>query len=141
MHPHSRPRRRPSRTPLHGTAPRSPGGRKFHPVDTRISIRGHGLSTPSPLRFPPVLCLHVSCHQPERHLLPTFRALNSTPLPILVRRPRSRHPSPVHRLQLRPHRLVRVVDHSECLPNVSLQYHPIEQADQGAEIPLEPFLD
>ena len=93
---------------------------------------------PSPTRFLPMLRLNMDRQQPDRHLLPEIHALFLNPLPLLVARTRSCHLSPVCHLQLHSCRLERVSDHSGCLPNVSLQAHPVEQLYQGAEAPLEP---
>ena len=86
-----------------------------------------------------MLCLHVSPQRHKRHLLPALLSLNPTPLPILVLRSRSRHPSPVRHLQLLPRRLEQAVDHSNCIHGVSLLTHPVEQADQGAKSFLKPL--
>ena len=75
------------RTTLNGTVPWFPGGQKLHPVCMQLLTRGRGFPTLSPLLLPPMLCLHVSSQQPEIHLLPVIIVLNSTPLPLLVRRP------------------------------------------------------
>ena len=37
-----------------------------------------------------------------------------------------------------PRRLAWVADHADCLPDISLQAHPIEQADQVTKCTLEP---
>ena len=47
-------------------------------------------------------------------------------------------PPPVRPLRLIPRRLAGAVDHADCLPNISLQAHPIKQANQGVECTLDP---
>ena len=138
MYPYCHPLGRLSRTLRNGTVPRSPGGCKGHPASTRFFTEGRGFPTPPTPRFSPMLCLHVSRQRLEQHLLPALRALNPTPLPLLLRRPHSRYPSPVRRLQLRPCRLAWASDHVECLTDGSIQANPVKQAYQGAETPLEP---
>ena len=125
--PHRRPRRCPSRTPLNGEVPRSPGGWEGHHVGTWIPTRGRGFSTPYPTLFLPMLRLHVSCQKLELYLLPALHALYPTPLPIPVGSPRYSHPSPVRRLQLCYRLLSCMADHLDCLPNIGLQAHPVEQ--------------
>ena len=138
MYPHCHPCRRSSQTALNGTVPRSPGGQKCHPVCTRFLTGVHGFPTQSPLRFLPMLCLHVTRQQPESHLLPVLLSLNPTPLPLPVQMHRSLHPALVLRLLLCPLRLAQAADHSEYLTDIHLQAHPVKQAYQGAEISLEP---
>ena len=94
--------------------------------------------TPSPLRCPLMLCLHVSRQWPERHLLHVLLSMDPTLLSLQVGRYYSRHPYPVPRLQICPCCLVQAADHSDCLPDVSLQAHPVKQAYRGAERDLEP---
>ena len=48
------------------------------------------------------------------------------PLPLLVGRLRSHHPSPVRRLQLCSCCLAQSEDHSDCLPDVVIQAHSFE---------------
>ena len=135
MHPHCHPRRCLSQTPLNGSVPRSLGGQEGHPVGTWLLTGGRGFPMPSPTCFLPMLCPHVARQQPEQHLLPVICALNPTPLHIPVGRPCSRHPSPVCCLRMRYRRLERAADHSDCLSNIVLQTHPVEQPYQGAEGP------
>ena len=80
----------------------------------------------------------MSYQRPDCHLLPTLLALNPTPMPLLARMPLSCNPSLVRRLRLRPLCLEQAANHFYCIFDVSLQDQPVEQADQGAEIPLEP---
>ena len=136
---HLRPHRRLSRTPLNGAVPRSLGGQEGHLVGMWLPTGGCGFPTPSLICFLTMMRLYVARQQPERHLLPELCTLNPTLLPLLVGSPRCRNPSHVSRLRMRSRRLARVSDHSDCLPDVSLQAHPVEQPYQGAEIPLDPY--
>ena len=79
-----------------------------------------GFPTLSPLCLPPMLYLYVSYQQPERQLFLSLSALNPTPLPLLVGRPRFHQTSPVRRLQLRSHGLAQAADHYDCLTDVSI---------------------
>ena len=118
---------RPSHTHLKREVLRSPDGHKFHPVGKWLPIGGRRFPTPSPLRFPPMLCMYVSRQRPESHLLPALHALNLTPLSVLLWRPCSHNPSHICRIRLRPRHLAQVADHSYCLPDVSLQAHPVKK--------------
>ena len=85
-----------------------------------------------------MLCHHVPCHQSSRHILPTLPALHPLLLPLPEGGPLSHHPSHVHRLRMSPCRLAWAADHADCLPHISLQAHPIEQAAQGTKCTLDP---
>ena len=140
VYPHRCPYRCSSHTSLNWTVPQSPRVQEGHNVYLRFLAGGRGPPTPSPLRCPLMLCLHVSRQWPERHLLHVLLSMDPTLLSLQVGRYYSRHPYPVPRLQICPCRLVQAADHSDCLPDVSLQAHPVKQAYRGAERDLEPSL-
>ena len=73
----------------------------------------------------------------SRHLLPILPALYPSLLPLPVRGYLSRHPLPVRRLQLGSLRLAWASDHADCLPNISMYAHPIEQGGKGTKLTLE----
>ena len=138
MDPHRRPRRRSSRASLNRAAPHTSLGRECHAVRTRFFPRGRGFPTPYLLCQLPMLCRNVPCYQSSCHLLPTLPALHPSPIPLPLGGSLSCHPSPVRRLRLGTRRLEFSADYSECLPGISPQAHPIEQADQGTKYTLEP---
>ena len=84
MNPYRRPCCRLSQTPLNRAVRQYPGGQEGHPVGTWLPTRGHGFPMPSPIRFIPMMCLHLGFQQPNRHLLPTLHALYPNPLPLPV---------------------------------------------------------
>ena len=100
MDPHRCPCCRPSRTPINGAVPRSPVGQEGYPVGTCLPTGVRVLPTLSLTRFLPMLYMHVARQRPERHILPSLRALYPTPLPLPVGSARSHHLSPVRRLRL-----------------------------------------
>ena len=73
---------------------------------------------------------------PKGNLLPALRELYLHMLHLPVLRPRSCHPSPIRCLRLHSYCLAQVADHYNCLPEVSLQSHPVKQPYLGAELPL-----
>ena len=135
---HCRPCRRLSRESLNREAPQDSLGREVHVVHPRLFPRGGGCPTQSLLCRFPMLCLHVPCHQSSLHILPALPAMHPSPLPLLVGRYLSCHPYPLRRLQLVTRRLAWAVEHADCLPEISPQAHPIEQANQGTKCNLDP---
>ena len=138
LYPHRRPHHRSSRTSLNWAVLRSPRGREGHPVRLQFFTRYHGCPTPSPIRCPPILFLHVPHQQTKRHLLPALLSLDPSTLSLPVRKDFSLHPYPVRRLWLCPCCLAQAEDHANCLPAISPQTHTVKQADQGSKIPLKP---
>ena len=132
MNPRCHPRCRPSQTPLDGEFPRSPGNLEDHHVATWLPTRGRGFPIPSPNRFLPMMCLQMDHPRPEHHILLAICALYLNPLPLSVGRPRYRHPYPACRLRLHSRLLAREEYHSDCLPDVVLQAHPVKHPYQGA---------
>ena len=138
MYQHCRPRRRLFQTALNWEAPRDSCGREGHPVRPQFLTRGRGLPTPDILCRSSTLCPHMPHHQPNRRLLPVLLTLHLSLLLLPVGRSLSHHPSPVRHLQLGPRRLAWAVDHADCLPGISLQDQPIEQAAKGTKCTLDP---
>ena len=99
---------------------------------------GQGFPYPSLLCRLPMLCHPVPRQRSRRYLLPALPALDPSLLSLPEGGSISRHPSPVCRLLLVPCHLAWVADHSDCLPGISPQSHPIEQANQGTKCTLDP---
>ena len=135
---HRRPRRQSSKASLNQAAPRASLGREGYDIRLRFFPRGIGCPTPYLICHLPMLCLHVPCHQSISHILPTISLLHPSLLLIPVGMSLSHNTSTVCRLRLGPRHLAWASYHADCIPDISLQDHPIEQADQGTKFTLEP---
>ena len=133
-----RPLRRSSRASLNQAAPQASLGREGHAVHPWFFPIGQECPTPYLLCLSSMVCHHVPCHRSSRHLLPTLPVLHPLLLPLPEGGSLSRHPSPVHRLRMGPCRLAWAAEHADCLPDISLQAHPIKQAAQGTKCSLDP---
>ena len=137
VHPHCCPCRYFPRAPLHGACPRSPLCQKVHPLLLGYPDLGRG----GPLTLSP-RCFPMSSHQMTRQgsdcqMLSALLAGNPRTLPFSVRVPFPRNSPPIRRLSDISCRLAGVAHHAECLLNVRLQAHPVEQAYMGVKCALE----
>ena len=136
--PHRRPCRLSARASLHWAYLRAFFGQEGHAIFPRIFPRGRGFPTPSRLCRSPMLSHLVTHHISRRHLLPALPVLYPSILSVLVGGALPRYPYPVRRLRLIPRRLSGAADHSDCIPDISPQAHPIKQADQVFKCTLDP---
>ena len=83
-------------------------------------------------------CHPVPRQRSHHHHLPTLTALYPSLQSLPVGGSLSLHTSPVHRLRLVPRRLAWASDYADCIPGISLQAHPIQQAEQGTKCTLDP---
>ena len=78
-------------------------------------------------------------HGSDREYLPTLPAFHLFPLPLRVLPPHPRYPPPVRLLcAVSGPRLTRVTDHTDRLPDVSQEAHPVKDGYQGVKHALEP---
>ena len=74
----------------------------------------------------------------DRQLFSALLALYPIPLPFSIRVPFPRKPPPVRRLSYVSRRLAGVAHHADCIPDISMQAHPIKQDYQGVKCALDP---
>ena len=127
-----------SQTTLNREVPRYSHGQEGHPIRLRFLAKGRACPTMYPLHRPPMLYPHVTRHKPNHHILLTLLALDPPSLPILLQNDLSHKPSTVCHLRLSSPRMERTAEHTDFHPDISLQSHPVEQANQDAKISLDP---
>ena len=137
MDPHRCPRLRLARSSLHRAALLASLGWEGHAICPRLFPRFRGFPSPSRLCCLPMLSHLVTRHRSHRHLFHTLPALDPSILLLPVGGSLPCYFSPVRHLRLIPCRVTGAADHSDCLPKIILQAHPIKQDDQGVKFTLD----